>query len=483
MFYADNVKLRLLFRLLSPRDIRNGILAILVTFGGLFLAFLTLFAHRTGNTDLAGVAAASSLVFVLLIIVFVIPPLARNASKEASQMNLPFEFTTGGAIFIGLLVIVSFAAWNTGNNLLFIVLSFLLSSLFVGFFFGSLCIRKLDIKMRFPETIFADEPTQIIVILGNRKFIFPTFSVVTEVRGYEKEKSVLVDEIKQILPEKWATKFVKPPIIKHTLDYFMFVPRRKEVENITRHIFKKRGRFLIKDFEISTKFPFGFFRHRQRLPAQEVNLIVFPKIEPLDAQFDDLPLEIGKLLTNKKGSGQDLLTLREYQSTDDIRRINWKATARTQRLTVSEFSAEDELKIAIVFDNRIIFSKEMQGKTLRQRIQEEQNGGEPSEISIKFEKGVSLAASLISHFAEQNAEILLNLNDSDDVFGSGKPHFYNTLRRLSVIELVFIEEDSEGDLSKQIEKTLDARQTSHIILITSNKVSNEIAEKVKIIKF
>jgi uncharacterized protein (DUF58 family) len=477
------VKLRLLLQLLSPRDIRNGILAVFVTLGGLFLAFVTLYAHRTGNTNLAGYAAAASLVFVLLIMIFVIPPLAKNASKEASQMNLPFEFTSGGAIFVGLIVIVAFAAWNTGNNLLFLVLSFLLSGFIVGFFAGHFCIKKLDIKMRFPEIIFADEPTPITVILTNRKFIFPTFSVITEVRGYEKEKSILLDEITQVLPKKWAARFSKPPIVKHTLDYFLFVPLRKDFENIREHIFTKRGRFLIKDFEISTKFPFGFFRHRQRLPAQEVNLIVFPKIESIETLFEDLPLEIGKLVTNKKGSGQDLLGLREYQPTDDIRRVNWKATARTQRLTVSEFSAEDELRITIIFDNRIVFPREERNKTLRQRIQEEQNNIEPSEISLKFENGIILAASFLSHFAQREAEISLNLNDDEIMFGSGKPHLYNVLRRLSVVEPIFVENESDEELKKQIEKSLDSAQNSHLILITANGISKELAEKVNVVKF
>ncbi|MBK8151554.1 MAG: hypothetical protein IPK58_26010 [Acidobacteria bacterium] len=43
-------------------------------------------------------------------------------------MNLPFEFTVGGALVLGLIAVVGFAAWNTGNNLLFLVLSFLAAS-------------------------------------------------------------------------------------------------------------------------------------------------------------------------------------------------------------------------------------------------------------------------------------------------------------------------------------------------------------------
>src|SRR5205085_11406912 len=110
-----------------------------VVFGGLGLAFLTLYAHQTGRVRLAGISAAVSIVFVLLILIFVVPPLAKSASAEASQMNLPFEFTVGGAIILGLIVIVGFSAWNTGNNLLFLVLSFLVAALIVGFFVGSFC--------------------------------------------------------------------------------------------------------------------------------------------------------------------------------------------------------------------------------------------------------------------------------------------------------------------------------------------------------
>ena len=196
------MNLKKLVQLFSFRDIRNATLGLSVVVGGLGLAFLTLWAQRNGDTRTAGYAAAASVVFVLLIFVFVIPPLARSASTEASQMNLPFEFTVGGAVILALIVIVGFSAWTTGNNLLFLVLSLLVASLVVGFFAGNLCLKKLDVKMRFPETIFAGEATPILVSLHNRKRIFPTFSVIAQVRGNERETSILFDEIKEILPVK-----------------------------------------------------------------------------------------------------------------------------------------------------------------------------------------------------------------------------------------------------------------------------------------
>src|SRR6185295_1383634 len=165
----SGMKLKLITQLFSLRDLRNSILGVVVVFGGLGLSFLTIYARYDENSTLAAVSAVASLVFVVLLLVFVVPPLARNAGKEASQMNLPFEFTFGGAIMFGLIIIVGFSAWNTRNNLLFLILSLLTAAIFVGFVAGNSSLKKLDVRMRFPETIFAGEETRIIVNLQNRK--------------------------------------------------------------------------------------------------------------------------------------------------------------------------------------------------------------------------------------------------------------------------------------------------------------------------
>ncbi|MCU0238858.1 MAG: DUF58 domain-containing protein, partial [Pyrinomonadaceae bacterium] len=423
-------KIQLLFQLLSPKDIIKGFISFLVVLGGLVLSLLTLYAHRTGNIQLAGYSAVASLGFVVLIIVFVVPPLARNASREASQMDIPIEFTTGGAVFIGLLVIVGFAAWNTGNNLLFVVLSFLLSGIIVSFLIGYFCLKKLEIKLRFPEAIFAGEPTPVKIILINKKIVFPTFSVVAEIRGKQREKSIIAEELNKFLPS-FVVKKIRPPLLKYTLDYFMNIPRRQTIENQTEHIFQNRGRFIVKDFELSTKFPFGFLRHRKRLPAKEAEIIIFPKIEQINEEISDLPLEFGNLTANKRGSGQDLLTLRDYQQNDDLRFIDWKATARSRRLTVREFAAEDEKRITVIFDT--VFPKLNDSISLRDKLNAEQRGELIGETSIKFEQSVSQVASILHFFSEDRAEVRLIIDNDFGDFGFGKNHLHEDLRRLALL--------------------------------------------------
>ncbi len=481
------MNLKTLRELFSFRDIRNAVLGFAVVVGGLGLAGLTLWAHQSGNTRLAGIAAAVSLIFVLLIVIFVVPPLARSASAEASQMDLPFEFTVGGAVFLGLLVIVGFAAWNTGNNLLFLVLSFLVSALVVGFFIGNFCLKKLDVKMRFPETIFAEQLTPILVSLHNRKRLFPTISVTTEVRGREREKSLIADELGKILPAALVNKITRPPLLKHTLDYFVHVPRRGSVENRAEHVFEHRGRFIIRDFELSTRFPFGFFRHRRRLSAQEAEIVIFPKVEPVQPEILDLPLEAGKLVAARRGSGQDLLALRDYQPQDDLRHVDWKATARTRRLIVREYAAEDDKRVTVIFDTRIRPSEKDKTKTLRERIEEEQKGKRLSPVSKRFEKGVSQAASVLSHFNEEQTEIRLIIDDKIGEFGMGKTHLNEALKQLALVEPTFVENaETTRFPAETIEEIFTERQNSYTFFVSTIKEENlpaEIQQAAKILRY
>ncbi len=472
------MKIRSLTELFSLRDLRNGALGLAVVFGGIGLSILTLYAHQTGNIRLAGISAGISLVFVLLILIFVVPPLARNAGREASQMNLPFEFTTGGAVMLVLILIVGFSAWNTGNNLLFIVLSFLIATLIIGFFAGSICLKNLDVKMRFPETIFAGEATTILVSLHNRKRFFPAFSVVAKVRGKERERSIADADLKAILPLWIAEWLGRSSTVRRTLNHFVYVGPKQTVESKAEHVFPHRGRLIIKDFELSTKFPFGFFNHRRRLPARETELIVFPNDMPISIGLQDMRADAGSFAANKRGVGEDLLALRDYRPNDDLRHIDWKATAKASVLTVREFSADDDKRVTITLDDRI---PKTTGKmpTLREKIDAEQLG-EGVVASERFEKGVKLVAAVIKRFAEENATIRLIIGSDTGELGTGRAHLHECFKRLAVAEPKFIDEPTSG-IEKFLNETDDVQQ----FFVTANEVGDSLdrVRSLNIIEF
>src|SRR5205807_9985463 len=127
---------------------------------------------------------------------------------------------------------------------------------------------------------------------------------------------------------------------KRLLSYCAYVPHASTVEQRVEQFFPKRGHVLISGFELSTGFPFGFFRRRRRLRARDVDLLVYPKPEPISDELHLLPMYAGRLASLRRGPGHDLFALRDYQQQDDLRHVDWKATVRARRLTVREFTSE-----------------------------------------------------------------------------------------------------------------------------------------------
>jgi len=391
-------------------EIRNSlspwwrpILGTLLVLFGLATAILTLMARRIGAPELASAGAIASLLFVLLIMVLVVPPLARSAFAEVAGRGLPIEVTTGGVIFVVILVIVAFAAWNTGNNLLFMVFSIMLSTIFVSWAAARAALRDLTVSARFPDHIFAGDPAEVIVTVRNAKLLLPSFSILVEMRGTFDRPVAL-------------KKHRRARSRKITLGYFIYVPHRAAGEQSIEQVFPRRGHVVVNGFEISTRFPFGFFRHRRRLGARDVDIVVYPKPEAVADELNLLPLNTGQTPSLRRGAGHDLLLLRDYQPRDDLRHIDWKATARSRQLTVREFAAEDERRISIVLDTR-----------LTDDIDEEN-------FRIRFESGVTQTASLVQHFIDERAEVSLVLGMERESFGIGQEHLYACFRRLALVQ-------------------------------------------------
>jgi uncharacterized protein (DUF58 family) len=406
---------------------RNPILGTLLVIAGLATALLTLLARRLGEFDLARIGAIASLIFVFLILVLIVPPLTKKAFAEFSGFGFGLEVTTGGMVFVIILVIVAFAAWNTGNNLLFMIFSLLTATLFVSWAAARASLSDLTVSARFPDHIFAGDPNDVIVTLHNTKRLLPSFSILVESRASSS-------------PDKTMRK-ARSRHRNRALAYFIYVPHRAAAEQRVEQIFSRRGHVLVNGFELSTKFPFGFFRHRRRLRARDVDIVVYPKPELLTDELHLLPLYGGRLASMRRGAGHDLFSLRDYQPFDDLRHINWKATARTGRLTMREFTAEDERRITVSLDT--IWPSDIDRENFR----------------IRFERGVVQAASLVKHFIEERALVRLMLGADCGDFGAGLSHFYECLRRLALVEPVYGE--GETDHWLRILKTVDpARQES-----------------------
>ncbi|MDQ3818560.1 MAG: DUF58 domain-containing protein, partial [Acidobacteriota bacterium] len=239
---------------------------------------------------------------------------------------------------------------------------------------------------------------------------------------------------------------------KRTLAYFMYVPHRAAAEQRVEQLFQRRGHELITGFELSTRFPFGFFRRRRRLRARDVDIIVYPKPEPLGDELHLLPMNAGRLISARRGAGgHDLFSLRDYQPLDDLRHIDWKATARARRLIVREFTAEDERRVTIALDTK-------------------EHGADAKDFASRFERGVTLAASLASHFIDERAEVRLVIGEEAGRYGVGPEHLYSCLRRLALATADTGRAESSRQLappSGGIDSTSPAGDDNYVILLTT----------------
>jgi uncharacterized protein (DUF58 family) len=171
---------------------------------------------------------------------------------------------------------------------------------------------------------------------------------------------------------------------------------------------------------------------------------------------------------------------------DDLRRVDWKATARTRRLIVREFSAEDDKRVTVYLDTEMRKTAFERRQSIRERLEEERKGRPLSADEERFEKGVSRAASLLSYFTEEQAEIRLIIDGGKGEFGIGREHLYECLKRLGTVAPKWIERYENADFGESLAEISDERDKSHTFLVTTrdeNNFSPENLQRLNLIRF
>ncbi|MBI4854317.1 MAG: DUF58 domain-containing protein [Acidobacteria bacterium] len=390
------------------RIAREFLITAFLLGSALALAILSSALLRTGDYQIVVATTILSLILAFVGGIYSVPKLSRRISlRFFSSIKLSYSATPEMAFFFILTVIVGFSAINTGNNLLYLVFSVLIAVLIVSGVISESSLRNIDVSLRFPEHIFATEETLLELSLINRKRILPSFSLtVGVVTKDEKEK-------------KWSVRirelFTGPQIEKgfNKLAHYAILPGGAKVSQRLAYTFKKRGSYQITGFMVSTKFPFGFLRKTyEREAIGEV--VVYPLPQAIGDFSTSVPVLAGWLESSKRGNSSDLYRLRQYVPNDNMRHIHWKATAKSRRLMVKEFTDEDERRFTLILDD--YYNKDLEN------------------FAGSFERAVVLMASLADYFSKQGSEIRLFTPKQQTDFGLGIEHLYKILRILAFIQ-------------------------------------------------
>jgi uncharacterized protein (DUF58 family) len=400
---ADSLVLRL-WRDRDKHGWRNFGVAMLVLSVALLIALFSAAVAQQGRVALAAISTVVALGLAAWVGITIVPKLARRTSLRWIIYQVDYRLTRVGIVYIGVVFALALAAVNTGNNLLWMLLSCAMAGLLISGALSRAVLRGIELKFDMPEHIFAEQPVVAELELRNEKQAWPSFSL--RVVGANKK------DAGQIL-----TRQV----------FFPYIPRQASARQKVELTFPHRGNYRQDAFGIRTRFPFGFFEKTRQVDSQ-LEIIVYPKVAPTDHFYEVLPLLSGEMASNFRGRGHELHSLRDYLSSDSARFVDWKVTARAGRLMVREFAREDERRVMLVLDPFIGPPPAAAGES------EAEAQRATADHAARFERAVSMAACIAWHFNEINAALQFRTHRFTTPMAPSADIIYDALRELATIQ-------------------------------------------------
>jgi len=320
---------------------------------------------------------------------------AGDTAQDPSERKLPgiryrFKITVEGLMLLIVMILVGFAAWHSGTNLLYLIFAILMA---VYLLHGGVLwfnLRKLDVSQVLPETVVVDQPFDINVTVANNKRFGASFAIRVTHRTERKNRTV-------------------GSVI------FAVIPRKGSVEGYYTTTLHRRGLHELSEVMLATRYPFGF-EERSLIKTVHQSVLALPKTYNVSGIGTNISSGFGDQESQVRGAGTDLYGLREYSPGEHSRHIHWRTSARIQKLMISEYSRDERRQVMLFLDNGL--SEELQ-----------------PQAADDFENAITLTASLARHFIHGGFEVGLVTADTDIAYGQGAAQLLVILRHLATLHL------------------------------------------------
>jgi uncharacterized protein (DUF58 family) len=218
---------------------------------------------------------------------------------------------------------------NTGNNLLFLVVSGLLAFMVITGYAGMVNIKALIPELLPPGELFAGSPARFRLLLKNEKRYIPSFLI----------------------------RLTTP----HGETLVPYLPAAASSETAVDLLFPKRGRTGVGRIRVSSSFPVNFFIRYWDFQLA-TRFIVYPRlIRTEHIPVADGPEYGGCGAHETSGLDGELERIRAYSGNEPLRAIHWKHSARSEELLVKQFSRQSAMPLIIRPDT-------LPGDTLEERL-------------------------------------------------------------------------------------------------------------------
>ena len=248
------------------------------------------------------------------------PNIDSPVTPASWQFNGVVRLTRIGTAFVIFTVVIGFAAINTGNNSLYIGLSFMLGCLLLSGIASKGGLKHLVVELDGVEEAWAMRPAHGRLRIINRSPIWNVRDVI---------------------------------VTSDDLDAPLCIPlieRRGEIIVHAMFRFRRRGLVHLSRIDLYTRYPFGFFLKKRR-PRLDGDVVVFPRLLDEGVARDRFRLVEGEVDTsNRIGGGTEIHSFRDYVRGDSLRRVHWKKSASLGRWIIKQTEVEVGRSIHIVVD-------------------------------------------------------------------------------------------------------------------------------------
>src|SRR3954452_11866729 len=217
------------------------------------------------------------------------------------------------------------------------------------------------------------------------------------------------------------------------------------VEHEYRLTCRRRGVYELVPLVARWGDPFGFTR-REAVLAEPVEVLVHPSVEladdrPLTRLFEDPPMR--PPVSRPWPTGLEFYGMRQYAPGDDVRRVVWRAYARTGQLLVREAEQGITDKIAILLDT--------DARHHARGI-----------VSPSFEAGVKAVASLGVRHLREGYQVTVHGNEAPLT----APLRGGASQMLLLDALARVERGREPITTTILRLVGDPGRDSHVVLVT-----------------
>jgi uncharacterized protein (DUF58 family) len=174
---------------------------------------------------------------------------------------------------------------------------------------------------------------------------------------------------------------------------------------------RPRGVYRVGPTMVSATDPLGLAE--SRLQAGPVDrIVVYPALEELSGfpivRGQDPAMQASRPEHSRRG-GEDFYTLREYQRGDDLRRVHWPSSAKTDELMIRQLETPWQSRALVLLDVR----------------------DASYESREAFEKAVSGAATIVTHLVRSGFDADLWAGDPEPIDAS---RYGSAMERLALVQ-------------------------------------------------